>query len=90
MSVKEAALMQIPDLLSRLGTSRETGLSDTDVELRRRQYGLNEMQIHEEEPLLIKYIGQVSCRCKIILMHNLNTCTVQRSNDSTAPCIGSH
>ena len=60
MSVKEAALMHIPDLLSRLGTIRDTGLTDTDVELRRRRYGLNEMRIHDEEPLLIKYIGQVS------------------------------
>lgn len=69
MSVKEAALMHIPDLLSRLGTIRDTGLTDTDVELRRRRYGLNEMKIHDEEPLLIKYIGQVSghVTCLVIL-----------------------
>lgn len=81
MSVKEAALMQIPDLLSRLGTSRETGLSDTDVELRRRQYGLNEMQIHEEEPLLIKYIGQFKDPMILLLLASALISLITREFD---------
>lgn len=66
ISSKEAAVMTIPDLLSQLNTNPESGLTSTDVELRQVTYGLNEMSIHEEEPILIRYIGQVS-KCMIYL-----------------------
>ena len=62
LTSKDAAVMASPDVLAYLRTDGERGLTGAEVERRQRLYGYNEMTIHEEEPLLLKYINQVgSC-----------------------------
>ena len=60
LTSKDAAVMASPDVLAYLRTDGERGLTAAEVERRQRIYGFNEMTIHEEEPLLLKYINQVS------------------------------
>lgn len=60
LASKDAAVMASPDVLAYLRTVGERGLTAGEVERRQRIYGYNEMTIHEEEPLLLKYINQVS------------------------------
>lgn len=60
ISSSESSKMTVAALLSYHGINSDRGLTSTDVDLRQGVYGLNEMTIHEEESLLIKYIGQVT------------------------------
>lgn len=60
ISSKEAAVAPVTDFIGRLNTNGEAGLTRTEVDARQQMYGYNEMKIHKEEPLWLKYINQVS------------------------------
>ena len=59
LKASEAALSSWLDVAKRLGSDCAKGLSDADVQRRRKTWGYNELQISKEEPLWKKYIGQV-------------------------------
>ena len=49
------------DVVSRLGADCSTGLTEEEVERRRKAFGRNEFTIKEEEPPWRKYLNQVCC-----------------------------
>ena len=62
MRASEAAVSTVADVVSRLGADCSVGLSEAEVERRRKAFGRNEFVIKTEEPLWKKYINQVDRR----------------------------
>lgn len=59
MRASEAAVSTVADVVSRLGADCSAGLTQEEVERRRKAFGRNEFVIKEEEPLWRKYLNQV-------------------------------
>ena len=60
METTVAASVTLDEILLKLDTSLENGLTNVEVDRRRQLHpGYNEMNIKEDEPLWKKYIGQV-------------------------------
>ena len=59
MRASEAAVSTAADVVSRLGADCAAGLTEDEVERRRKVFGRNEFTIKEEEPLWRKYLNQV-------------------------------
>jgi Ca2+-transporting ATPase len=55
---KEAASLDIPDLVSRLSTDIITGLTTSEIYLRQKIYGDNELKIHKTQSIIFRYINQ--------------------------------
>ena len=56
----DASTLTAAEVLGRLQSDRECGLSEEEVRTRRGAVGWNEFQISEQEPLWRKYLEQVS------------------------------
>lgn len=54
-----AATAKLSDVLVRLGANTGRGLSEQQVEERRKIHGLNEFTLKEDDPLWRKYLNQV-------------------------------
>lgn len=59
LKASEAAAITSSDVVRRLQANESRGLSDAQVEERRKIHGLNEFTIKEEDPLWKKYLKQV-------------------------------
>lgn len=59
MRASEAAVSTVADVVSRLGADCSAGLTQVEVERRRKVFGRNEFVIKKEEPLWRKYLNQV-------------------------------
>lgn len=60
METQEAASVSVDDILHKLNTNFDRGLTGVEVERRRQLHdGYNEMRIKDDEPLWRKYIQQV-------------------------------
>ena len=59
MCASEASVSTKLDLIRRLGTDINKGLTENEAEKRRRVYGLNEFVIKADDPLWKKYLNQV-------------------------------
>ena len=59
MRASEAAVSTAADVVSRLCADCAAGLTEDEVERRRKVFGRNEFTIKEEEPLWRKYLNQV-------------------------------
>jgi len=55
----EASVLSYQDIAHQLEVDPQTGLSDFEVNRRRRNHGYNEFEISADEPLWKKYLGQV-------------------------------
>ena len=66
MRASEAAVSTVADVVSRLGADCSVGLSEAEVERRRKAFGRNEFVIKTEEPLWKKYINQVGRRGAVV------------------------
>lgn len=63
MRASEAAVSTVVDVVSRLGADCSAGLTEEEVERRRKVFGRNEFIIKTEEPLWRKYLNQVGRYC---------------------------
>ena len=62
MRASEATVSTVADVVHRLRGDPVRGLSEAEVERRRKLHGYNEFEIKDEEPLWRKYLNQVrSC-----------------------------
>eukprot|EP01134_Creolimax_fragrantissima_P007600 CFRG7600T1 len=52
-----AALLTVAEVIDAEGTNPERGLSSTEVIRRLGEYGYNEFNIHDDEPMYIKYLS---------------------------------
>jgi len=59
MRASEAAVSTVTDVVHRLEADSAKGLSEGQVEERRKLYGRNEFEISEDDPLWKKYLNQV-------------------------------
>ena len=59
MRAAEAAVSTVTDVVGRLGADCSAGLTEEEVERRRKLFGKNEFVIKKEEPLWRKYLNQV-------------------------------
>ena len=58
-NTEDGARSSFEDVAAQLRTNVMFGLSDEEVANRRKNYGYNEFEINDEEPLWKKYLGQV-------------------------------
>lgn len=59
LSTLEASSLPFQDIASQLETDLHRGLTDFEVNRRRKNHGYNEFEISDDEPLWKKYLGQV-------------------------------
>ena len=59
MRASEAAVSTVTDVVHRLDADCARGLTNHQVEERRKLHGYNEFEIKEEDPLWRKYLNQV-------------------------------
>lgn len=59
MRASEAAMSTVTDVVHRLGADCSRGLTNSQVEERRKMHGYNEFEIKEDDPLWRKYLNQV-------------------------------
>ena len=68
MESREAASLTVDDIVLKLDTNFERGLSSVEVERRRSLHnGFNEMNMKKDEPLWLKYLEQVYAYRKLHL-----------------------
>ena len=68
MRASEAAVYTAEDVVRRVHADCAVGLSEEEVERRRKMFGKNEFTIKNEETLWKKYLNQVKL-CMTIIVH---------------------
>jgi len=68
LKAAEASELEANEVMEKLKTSKECGISDGEASRRRQVHGFNEFQIKQEDPLWLKYLCQFKDPLIILLL----------------------